>query len=119
MPVEKTRAGGRWTEARYRQFLRSGLRQLSRKWPPIHDAKMLARVPYEGPNKRRKWSSRCAECRGLFKESETQVDHIDPCGTLTDLSKDLVSFVERTFCERSGRLQVLCKECHQARSEKP
>ena len=55
-------AGGEMTVRRFFQFLRSNLRQASRKWAPIARlAVQKARRPYEGPNKRQKWEVRCAK----------------------------------------------------------
>ena len=36
-------------------WLRSGLRRLSRRYPPIYEALAAAEVPYVGENKRKKW----------------------------------------------------------------
>ena len=69
-----------------------------------------ARVPYTGPDKRRKWSYQCSQCKKLFKGTEVQVDHIEPCGSLKSFD-DLAGFAERLFVETDG-LQVLCSKCH-------
>lgn len=106
----KTRCGGKWTEARYRSFIRSALRKLSMRWPPMRAAKLKARRPYVGPNNRQKFESQCVQCKGWFKESETQADHIVPCGSMIDPAA-LWEFVERVLCEEDG-FQVLCKTCH-------
>ena len=111
MKPPKPRAGGTWTEARYWQFVRSGLRQLSRRWPPRAAALKASRRKYVGPNKRQKWEHQCAECGGWFMAKHVQVDHIEPCGNLRD---DVAGFVARLFCEADG-LRVLCHSCHQAR----
>lgn len=108
--VPRTRAGGTWTEAQFWGFLRSGLRQLSRRWPPRAEALKAARIPYVGDNKRRKWSSICAICKGEFKGTEVQADHIVPCGSLKSLD-DLKGFVGRLTVEIEG-FRVLCSECH-------
>ena len=114
--VPRTRAGGEWTEAAFWGFIRSGVRQLSRKWPPRADAMKAARRPYTGPDKRRKWEYQCAQCGQWFKGTEVQVDHITPCGTLKSF-EDLQTFAERLFCEADG-LQVLCKEsCHAVKTK--
>lgn len=109
----KTRAGGQWSEARYFAFIRSGLRKLSQKWPPIHEAKKLARRKYVGPNKRQRWEYQCCECRQWKMGTEIEVDHIDDCGRLAKFS-DLPGFVSRLLCEVDG-LRVVCKDCHQAK----
>lgn len=109
--VPRTRAGGEWTEASFWGFIRSLLRQGSKRWPPRREAMNEARVPYVGPNKRQKWLYVCAKCGWAAKATEVQIDHIIPCGTLKSYD-DLPGFVERLFCEVEG-FQVLCKPCHQ------
>lgn len=103
--VERTRASGQWTEARYWSFIRSALRTAFQKYPVKHHAKRLAMCV---------GGYQCAKCEGVFKSSEVQVDHIEPCGSLKTYS-DLPGFTERMFCEVEG-FQVLCKECHQAKT---
>jgi len=53
----------------------------------------------------------CAKCRELFQKIE--VDHKEPVGHSTDL----YSFIESLFCDPK-KLQVLCKECHEAKTIK-
>jgi len=108
--VPRTRAGGTWTEAAFWGYLRSGLRQLSKRWPPRRQALIDARVPYEGPNTRRKWEYLCAKCKRLHHGRHVQVDHVVPCGSLRSW-EDLAPFAQRLFCEVEG-FQVLCKSCH-------
>jgi len=113
--VPRTRAGGEWTEAAFYGFLRSGLRQMSRRWPPVARLAMrAARRKYEGPNKRQKWEYLCAECGHWFMGKECHVDHIVPCGSLKSID-DVSGFVERLFCEPEG-LRVLCEQCHEQRT---
>lgn len=110
--VPRTRAGGTWTEAGYFGFLRSGLRQLSRRWPPIANTLRGNRRPYTGPNKRQKWEYLCTACGHWFSAKEVSVDHVTPCGRLSSMD-DVRTFVERLFCESDG-LRVVCNECHDA-----
>lgn len=108
--LPRTRCSGEWTEGRMWSFIRSNVRLMSRKWKPIHDAKIRARRPYVGPNKRLKWEYQCSECGGWFPDKETQVDHVVPAGSIRSFS-DIGPFVERLLCEADG-LVVLCKGCH-------
>jgi 5-methylcytosine-specific restriction endonuclease McrA len=101
------------TEAAYFGFLRSALRRAFRYWKPLQQAKIDSRIPYHGENKRQKWMYKCAACKGYFKGSQVEVDHIHPIGTLKRL-EDLPAFVERLTAE-SG-YQVLCKSCHLAKT---
>lgn len=112
--VAKTRAGGEWSEAKFFGFVRSALRNASRRWPPIvRHAMHAARRAYSGPNKRQKWEYQCAECQQWHMAKEVHVDHITPCGSLKSFD-DLQGFAERLFVEADG-LRVLCHECHKAR----
>ena len=105
-PVERVRNGGQWTEARFWGFIRSALRSAFQKWSPKHEAKKSARI------ERGKYL--CAACKGVFNNSEVEVDHRVPCGALKTYD-DLPGFVERMFCEANG-FQVLCRQCHQAKT---
>ena len=107
--VERTRAGGTWTEARYFGFIRNALRSAFQKYPVKHAAKRAAYTLTDNGGR-----YRCASCDGLFKGTETHVDHIVPCGSLKTFD-DLPGFVERMYCEVDG-FQVLCKPCHQEKT---
>lgn len=112
--VEKTRAGGTWSESKYFGFLRSGLRRMSSRWPVKYQVMEEARRKYTGPDKRTKWEYQCNHCKQWFKTKDVSVDHIRPCGSLKSF-EDLPAFVETLFCE-SENLQVLCKGCHQEKT---
>ena len=113
--VPRTRAGGEWTEAAFWGFLRSGLRGMSRRWPPlVRHALLAARRKSQSSNKRLKWEFQCASCRGWQDRKSVQVDHVVACGSLKSFH-DLSTFAERLFCESEG-LRVLCVKCHQKRT---
>jgi len=112
---EKTRAGGTMSEAAYWTFIRSALRQKSRWWPPISQAKQEARRLYVGPNKRQKYEYQCAHCKGWFIEKLINVDHIIGAGAL-NCSADLDGFISRLFCEKNN-LQILCTHCHDKKTK--
>lgn len=113
--IPKTRNNATMTESAFWGWIRSGLRQKSRWWKPISEAKKKAQRAYKGPNKRRKWEYKCASCQKYYNGDEIQVDHIIPVGTLKS-SDDLKGFVERLFCE-VDQLQVLCSSCHDKKSK--
>jgi hypothetical protein len=112
----KDRCGGRWTQAKYMSFIKNQLRSASRKWAPIHDCKVLARVG--------RGIYHCAECEqdvpctireGRKKINNVYVDHIEPIVPTTGwVSWD--SCIERMFCELDN-LQLLCKACHDVKSK--
>jgi hypothetical protein len=116
MRVPRTRAGGEWSEAAFWGFLRSGLRQLSRRWPPlVRIAVNAVRRPSQSGNKRQKWEYQCADCDGWFMRKNVEVDHMLPCGSLRSL-QDIAGFIDRLFCEPDG-LRVLCDRCHAVRTQ--
>jgi 5-methylcytosine-specific restriction endonuclease McrA len=110
--VPRTRASGKWTEARYWAFIRGLLRAGFQKWPAKHTAKLRARRSVEGQSHTYEYI--CANCLFWFKDKEVQVDHIVGAGSLKCYA-DIPGFTERLFCETEG-LQVLCKPCHQEKT---
>lgn len=108
--VPRTRASNTMTEAEFWSMIRSALRQKSRWWKPISLVKQKARRAYKGTNKRQKWEYQCSQCEKWHPDSNIEVDHIIPAGTLRCYD-DLKGFVERLFCEEDN-LRVLCKPCH-------
>lgn len=108
----KTRAGGTWTEAKFKGFVRGNLRRTSMKWPPIANALKAARVA--------RGEYMCAGCKEVVPASakvdgkrvkNVHVDHIDPVVDPAIGWQNWDTFIERMFVEDQG-LQVLCGECH-------
>ena len=95
-------------------WLRSQLRSISRKHPPIYEALAAAKRPYVGDNPRQKICYECAKCLNTFNAKEIAVDHRIDCGTLT-CWEDVQGFMERLFCGKEG-LDVLCHTCHDVKS---
>lgn len=113
---EKTRCGGRWTEARFKSFIISALRQATRRWAPISDVQKEARI--------RRGFYRCAICGCEAPASEKlngrkvkgyAVDHkepaVDPAVGFTTWDE----YIDRMFSE-ADNLQVLCRSCHTKKS---
>lgn len=111
----KTRNSGTLTESAFWSFIRSALRQKSRWWKPISEAKAKAKRSYKGPLKRQKFEYQCAKCLQWFPDKNINVDHIIPAGSLK-CANDLPGFVERLFCEVDN-LQVLCSNCHDKKTK--
>jgi len=103
------------TEAAYYSKIRSALRKAFQWWEPIRRCKLAARIPYTGDSKQRKWSFECAHCLKLFKGQETNVDHVVPLGSLKSL-EDIPAFIERLTTEDAAGYQLLCKPCHQIKT---
>jgi hypothetical protein len=111
MATKKTRGAGTLTEAAYWAKVRSVLRKGFQFWVPIGLARTASRRISQSANKRLKYEQQCAICEGWFAGKDTQVDHVNPVGSLK-CGDDLKGFVERLTAEGSESYQVLCKPCH-------
>lgn len=111
--VERTRAGETWTESRYWSFIRSLLRRGFTRYPVKHQVKKAAARTKKGT---KRFEYQCATCRGWFPNSQVEVDHIKPAGSLKS-EKDLAPFVTTLFCE-ADNMQVLCSACHQDKTNR-
>lgn len=108
----KTRCSGRWTEAKYKSFIKNQLRGATRKWAPISDCLSEART--------RRGFYLCNGCKkevtatvkeGRKRVKNVFVDHEPP---VIDPELGFTTWddcIERMFCEVDS-LQVLCKSCH-------
>ncbi len=109
-------------------WLVSQLRRLSLRWPPRAKVMKAARrelprklkkdgTPYKRPN----FEYQCNVCKGWFRSSEVEVDHIKP---VVDIKEG--SFTEEEFYAMfitglfsyEDNLQVICKSCHQEKTQK-
>jgi hypothetical protein len=113
----KNRCGNRWTEAKFKSFIKNQLRGATRKWAPIADCLKKARV--------RRGFYLCEGCKeevpnttkdGAKRVKNVFVDHIEPIVPVTGW-ESWDSCIERMFCEEDN-LQVLCKACHDEKSAK-
>jgi hypothetical protein len=111
---EKPYNNGTMTKAGFFGWIRSALRDRSRYWKPVAEAKKRARRPFVGEG-RQKWEYQCNSCKRWFPDKEVAIDHIEPAGSLNDFS-DLPDFTKRLFCEVEG-LQCLCKNCHDVKTK--
>jgi 5-methylcytosine-specific restriction endonuclease McrA len=104
--IERPFAGGTMSKAKYWGQIRSALRQSFRYWPPMIAHKKANRTKRsEG----RGYDYHCEACSDIFKETEIQIDHIKPLGSLRSES-DLLPFIKRLSAEEG--YQILCKACH-------
>jgi len=112
MRGEKTHVNGTWTRSRYFQFIRSALRAAFNRYPAKFAAKKKAEKIVIGS--RHKYEYQCAQCTEWFMGKEVQVDHKVPAGSLKEY-EDIGEFCRKLFCE-STDLQLLCKPCHQLKT---
>lgn len=109
-------AEGTLTEAGRHARIVAGLRNASKYWKPkmvcLEEA-CVGRKINAATGKLAKHYT-CNSCDGEFVAKNVDVDHIiplvDPCGFVS--WDDLIA---RLFVEKVG-LQVLCKECHKAKT---
>lgn len=75
---------------------------MSLQWPPRSEAKKASRV---GRNQ-----YKCAICLKLFKDKETQMDHVE---SVVDIKgyKDIETYVRRMLPKKEG-FRTLCISCH-------
>lgn len=113
---ELSRCGGRWTEARFNSFIKSILRQGTRRWAPISDALKKARVS------RGVYLCACCGQEGPAsirldgkKYKNAIVDHIVPIVPPETGFTTWDDCIQNMFCEEDN-LQVLCHSCHTEKS---
>ena len=116
---EKTRCGGRWTEAKFRSFIKNNLRSATRKWAPIQECKQHARVG--------RGMYLCACCEEQVPNTTIDedrnrvnnlfIDHIAPIVDPEVGFQGWDVIVDRMFCE-ADNLQLLCKKCHDDKTNK-
>lgn len=95
-----------WTEARFKQFIRSALRKAWSKFPPKHLKIQKNRKAVKG--KKHKYEIQCERCKQWFPQKDIDVDHITPAGS----SEDWNVFINNLFVGED-KLQLLCKhKCH-------
>lgn len=94
----------------------AGLRQLySWYWPPKKELILRERIQRRR-NGKTGWYCMCCKCGLWFPVKEIKVDHIVPVGAVPDLiSGQIGPYADKIFCDISN-LQLLCKECHDAKT---
>jgi len=112
--VPRTHAGGTWTKSQYFSFIRGALRKAATRYPVKHQ--VLDSVKKLVKGKRHRFEYPCAACGDWFKRADVEVDHIKPAGSLKDYD-DLPAFTRTLFCEEDN-LQVLCKPCHNDKTQR-
>jgi hypothetical protein len=112
--VPRTRNGGTMTEAAFWGMLRSGLRRTFRYWRPAAAVLAASKQPFHGPRGQR-FAYLCAGCGKLHKRTNVNIDHRIACGALTSYAH-LPEFVARLTAEGPESYQVLCKQCHGAKT---
>lgn len=108
-----------WTPGRLKGFITSTIRAGFRKYPPKYEALKDAIVG----KKENKATGRiatfykCAKCKKEFLQKDVEVDHINPVVCPKEGFTTWDNFVNRLFCSKEN-LQVLCVNCHNAKTAK-
>lgn len=95
-----------WTKARYFTFIRSALRKAWSKFPNKYEVQKEGRKKMTGETGREVFHQQCNHCKRWFEMKYMTVDHIEPCGQLTEY-EHLPAFVAKLFCG-TDNLQNLC-----------
>lgn len=113
--LSKPRNGGTMTESQYFSKLRTTLRRAFRWWTPMRLALDAAKRSSLSSNKRLKFEYICCACKHWFPRKEVEIDHLVPCGALNTL-EDIGPFIKRLTPENIDAYQILCKICHQVKT---
>jgi 5-methylcytosine-specific restriction endonuclease McrA len=92
------------------------IRRLFSRSQLVKDVRLKAQCKKKGPRGGKTY--KCASCHKCFPAKSTQVDHINEVVPLNRAASDmsLDEWVDRLWCD-SNNLQVLCKECHSAKTK--
>lgn len=106
-----------------KSWIRQRLRRISLRWPARNNVLKASRrelprkikkdgTPYKRPN----FEYQCNMCKGWFRSSDVQVDHINPVMDLNsspELSEAewIGEFAVSLLCWEDN-LQILCENCH-------
>lgn len=106
-----------WTDAKFKGFIVSALRNAFRRYPPKQECidKAFTKVKLNPASKRKAKHYRCAKCKGEFPRTAVEADHIKP---IVDPKVGFTNFdtwIKRAFVGFKG-FQCLCKTCHTAKT---
>ena len=101
------------TKASYFTWLRGALRRCWNKSPAKIEFINANRIKIENSKGKMVWGGKCALCGEMFIQSQLQVDHAIPAGSLQDVS-DIEGFVTRLLM--SDALRFACIHCNSALS---
>lgn len=102
---------GRLTEKKLTSMLISAIRQVWMSAPNKLAKIEQARIPDMNPKTRTKWLFQCEHCKGFFKLSDIEVDHIEGNHTFTKLS-DFENYCDKILNASLDEMQILCVEDH-------
>lgn len=106
----KPHNGGQWTEARFKAFIISALRQASNRWPPKYMCRKAAWI-----SRGLYWCAGYKQDPHKIAAKEVKVDHIIPVVDPATGFTTFDDFIKRLFTEQEN-FQVLCEACHQRKT---
>lgn len=101
------------TESAFWAYIRGGLRRAVWMRHPVK-IEHLKKNRYKdglGAGGKEVWCCTCAICGETKRQSDCQVDHISPAGSLKKI-EDISPFIERLAFVEDKDIRILCKSCH-------
>lgn len=105
--------------------IRGALRRAFSRSPLVREVLEESRQEFprfknDGTRHKRNWVKRqCQVCGNWVPAGKISVDHIDPVISVTDGKQDWNTFVDRLWCNTSGKanLQRICDPCHDIKTQ--
>lgn len=107
--------GGKLTDKQMCTIIRTSVRK---SWmrSPVKLLKLeLAKTPDYDDSNRRTWKIQCEHCKGWFKLTDVEVDHIKGEHKLQTLD-DVTGFAKSILDVSLNDLQIFCKPCHEIKT---
>ena len=106
--------------------IRGALRRAFSRSPLVREVfeesrQEFPRYKKDGTRHKKNWVKRqCQVCNEWVSSSHIAVDHIDPVISVADGKQDWNTFVDRLWCNTSGKanLQRICDPCHDLKTQK-
>lgn len=94
-------------------WIKKVIERASVKWPARAQALKKASRISQLSDKRTKFERQCNHCKGWFKTSQIQLDHIEPKGKYS--KETFFQWLDKCLCPVSN-WQVLCIPCHKKKT---
>ena len=113
----KTRCGGKWTEARFRNFIISSMRVATLRWSPKHKCvdDVFTGMGINPKSGRRVKLFKCPECELNYQRKDMRADHVDPVVCPENGFTTWDEYIERMFVEADG-FKAICVKCHKKKT---
>jgi len=117
IPPPKTRCGNEWTEARFKNFIISLIRQRTMRWRPKQACieRMFIKDGVNPKTGRKCKLHLCTECDKLHSKGDMRADHIIPVVDPDVGFVDWNTYIERMFVEEE-HFKAICVDCHKLKT---